>query len=332
LNYLAGQTVANAAVVPLGTGGGVTVVAGVSGTDLVIDTNGYYSDTVNTPFTINIHGDLPAIQVQSVTPFCFEGCGISSTVGSTSGGDAIFGWAYGGSGTNYGVIGLTSSTSSGTAGVLGYEGSSRATAPANYLRAGVRGESLVGYGVLGVSRSTGVGAALVDSGGSQLAYALLGAAGPTNYAVYAGGDFGGTGAKYFVEPHPTDASQVIRYVSLEGPEAGTYFRGRGRFEHGQATIQVPEDFRMVTDSEGLSIQVTPIGEFANVAILRIDLDGIVVKASRDVEFFYTVNGVRRTHKYLKPIGPGNEFVPQSADVDIIYSDGTFVQWPERTQN
>jgi hypothetical protein len=45
LNYLAGQTVANAAVVPLGTGGGITVVAGVSGTNLLIDTNGYYGST-----------------------------------------------------------------------------------------------------------------------------------------------------------------------------------------------------------------------------------------------------------------------------------------------
>jgi hypothetical protein len=42
LNYLAGQTVANAAIVPPGTGGGVTVVAVVSGTLLLIDTNGYY--------------------------------------------------------------------------------------------------------------------------------------------------------------------------------------------------------------------------------------------------------------------------------------------------
>ena len=42
LNYVAGQTVANAAVVPLGTGGGVTLIAGVAGTDLIIDTNGYY--------------------------------------------------------------------------------------------------------------------------------------------------------------------------------------------------------------------------------------------------------------------------------------------------
>jgi hypothetical protein len=42
LNYIAGQTVANAAVVPLGAGGGVTIAAGVSGTDLIVDTNGYY--------------------------------------------------------------------------------------------------------------------------------------------------------------------------------------------------------------------------------------------------------------------------------------------------
>jgi hypothetical protein len=42
LNYLGGQTVANAAVVPVGPGGAITVVAGVSGSDLIIDTNGYY--------------------------------------------------------------------------------------------------------------------------------------------------------------------------------------------------------------------------------------------------------------------------------------------------
>jgi hypothetical protein len=37
LNYLAGQTVANAAIVPAGTNGGVTVIAGVSGTNLIVD-------------------------------------------------------------------------------------------------------------------------------------------------------------------------------------------------------------------------------------------------------------------------------------------------------
>ncbi len=44
LNYVAGQTVANAAIVPLSPAGGITVIAGVSGTDLILDTNGYYAE------------------------------------------------------------------------------------------------------------------------------------------------------------------------------------------------------------------------------------------------------------------------------------------------
>jgi hypothetical protein len=46
LNYLAGQTVANAAIVPLGDDGGLTVSAALSGTDLLIDTNGFFGATV----------------------------------------------------------------------------------------------------------------------------------------------------------------------------------------------------------------------------------------------------------------------------------------------
>jgi hypothetical protein len=43
LNYVGGQTIANAAIVSAGTGGGVTVIAGTSGTHLIIDINGYYA-------------------------------------------------------------------------------------------------------------------------------------------------------------------------------------------------------------------------------------------------------------------------------------------------
>ena len=42
LNFTAGQTVANAAIVPLG-GGVLTVLSAGAGTDLIIDTNGYYA-------------------------------------------------------------------------------------------------------------------------------------------------------------------------------------------------------------------------------------------------------------------------------------------------
>ena len=109
------------------------------------------------------------------------------------------------------------------------------------------------------------------------------------------------------------ADTVIRHAALVGNESGTYFRGRGKFQNGLATIEVPEDFRLVTDSQSLSVQVTPIGEMASVAVRSIGLDRIVVQGSRNVEFFFTVNGMRKTQTPLTPIGPGREYMPETAD-------------------
>ncbi|HEV2062954.1 MAG TPA: hypothetical protein VGS00_00200 [Thermoanaerobaculia bacterium] len=67
LNYVAGQTVANAAVGPLGTGGGITVIAGVSGTDLIIDTNGYYSPLGVVNSLNGQAGDLTLVAGTNVT-------------------------------------------------------------------------------------------------------------------------------------------------------------------------------------------------------------------------------------------------------------------------
>jgi hypothetical protein len=314
LNYVANQTVANAAVVPLGPGG-VTVIAGVSGTDLIIDTNGYYGSSgtsQSTVFEWNINGGNFSIFTENLSTTCSGPCGVYAIVHTVAvGGTAVRGDALGNSGPNAGVAGFSNSSTFGAAGVLGFD---RSRTGGSYDPSGVRGESVLGNGVLGISRFTGVAGSVVNNSSAELAFGLLGFNNSgTVYGVYAGGNFGGTGAKFFVEPHPTDASKVIRYVALEGPESGTYFRGRGKFQNGLATIDVPEDFGMVTDSEGLSIQVTPIGELATVAVVRIDLEGILVKASRNVEFFYTVNGVRKTHRDLKPIGPGTEFMPRSSD-------------------
>jgi hypothetical protein len=153
-----------------------------------------------------------------------------------------------------------------------------------------------------------VGGLSVDSGGVILAEGDLGSGG---FAVFGFGDYGGTGAKYFIEPHPTDASKVIRYVCLEGPESGTYFRGSAQIVNGQAVINVPEDFRIVTDIEGLTVQLTPIGDLATMAVVSEDLNQIVVKSNRDVRFHYMVNGVRKAFKDHQAIENGNEFMPRS---------------------
>jgi hypothetical protein len=45
LNYLGGDVIVNAAVVPLGAAGGISMALGVSGGDVILDTNGYYAAT-----------------------------------------------------------------------------------------------------------------------------------------------------------------------------------------------------------------------------------------------------------------------------------------------
>jgi hypothetical protein len=341
LNYVAGQTIANAAIVLAGTNGGVAVIAGVSGTDLVIDINGYFSGNLNAGETLaatTSDPTVPAIQgTNKATGIGVRGSSITGTgvVGNTVSGTGVVGNSVSGPGVEgissvsgvvgvanangpyHGVTGIILATVNDASGVLG--GVISGEGPA-FSRAGVRGEESTGYGVLGVSQVTGTEGALV-SNGSILASGLLGTTGGTGlggpaWGVFAFGTIGATGVKSFIDPHPTDPGKVIQYVSLEGAEAGTYFRGRSKFQRGMATIAVPEDFRLVTDSEGLTVQITPIGEMATFAVVRIDLDEILVKASRDVEFSYLVQGLRRTFKNQTPIRQGSEFMPQSADSRI----------------
>ena len=83
----------------------------------------------------------------------------------------------------------------------------------------------IGIGVRGEGNAYGV-YGNCDSNFGVYGHGIRGVYGSgTSYGVYSSGNFGGSGAKYFVEPHPTDPEKEIRFVSLEGPESGTYFRG-----------------------------------------------------------------------------------------------------------
>jgi hypothetical protein len=206
---------------------------------------------------------------------------------------------------------VTSSTSFNAAGIYGKDGSGDPET-LSVLSAGVRGASTDHYGLLGFSRNgTAVLGKRVDLSGLTVTSGELGLDG--TFGVFAVGQIGATGTKPFIDPHPTDPTKEIAFVALEGPEAGTYFRGKGKFQRGMAEIAVPESFRMVTDSEGLSVQVTPIGEMATVAVVSLGVDRILVKASRDVEFFYTVNGVRKAFKDWEVITENRHYVPEGPD-------------------
>jgi hypothetical protein len=368
MNFLLGEVIANAAIVPAGTSGSISVFAS-QGTHLLGDINGYFMDLggdVNTNTNLQWHGNTGNSFMFVLNRFTGAGADFSTAAiqgqmnTTASNVSAVIGRQTGASGVNFGVLGRTDSGTNGAAGVRGVANSTGGytfgvkgvTNSLNFDAAGVKGvagldplgdtldcspchESGVrgimgnltfGYGVMGISRDgAGVAGHIMQDATLNIdASGYLGAdfgidtgAGAVQpWGVFSQGNSGTSGTKAFVEPHPTDPSKIIRYISLEGPEAGTYFRGKGRFQNGIATIEVPEDFRFVTDPEGLSIQVTPIGQMATVAVESIGLDRIVVRGSRNVEFFYTVNGVRATFKDLPVIIRGNEYAPQKAEGTI----------------
>ncbi|HEX9147956.1 MAG TPA: hypothetical protein VF958_02220 [Thermoanaerobaculia bacterium] len=353
INPIQGAVVANAAIVPAGDAGSISVFPN-TGVHLYGDINGYFTDQFNSGIFLHavssnvapaiigdnnsmlgsafgvlghinttttgsasagVRGMNDGLGLAGVGVWGSHAAGGWGTFGEAVSGVGVYGKATATTGANYGMRAETASTFQNSAGIRASNG----PAPPSWtiLSAGVRGEApSLGFGVVGMSRGwAGVSGYFLDTAGNISAGADLGYT-PT-VGLNVTGSTQATGVKNFIEPHPTDPSKVIRYISLEGNEAGTYFRGRGKFQNGIAMIDVPEDFRIVTDSEGLGIQVTPIGQMATVAVEAIGLDRIVVRGSRDVEFFYTVNGIRSAYKDAGPIVENDKaFVPRSPDATM----------------
>jgi hypothetical protein len=358
----------NGTIVPVSAAGSLSVrlnAAAGQSAHLILDVNGYFSDTLGTPanfLTLENSSNGATARIFNLSTTCSGVCGIFAV---TASGHAISGFSESTGDGNVGVLGQTNSSSAGagvwglassssawgglfvnngsngvgakgesafqgvqgratslannSAGVQGSNGVGTSTINGSFTTAGVRGETVdAGYGVMGLTTGTDAAVAgfYVDSATSNGLSGGYFGLGPGTGVFFFNG-LAGTGTKSFIEPHPTDASKVIKFVSLEGNEAGTYFRGRGRFQNGIAMIDVPEDFRMTTSPEGLSIQVTPIGQMATVAVQSIDLDRIIVRGSRNVEFFYTVNGVRRAYPQVETIVENERYlVPHTADARI----------------
>ena len=302
INPIQGVVVANAAIVPAGADGQISVFPN-TGVHLYGDINGYFTDEYNDFGSLMavVANDSAAIQGRNLSPV---GNGVSGEGGR-------FG---------FGVVGKVASDEGDTAGVFGETGF--VNPDSGYYAAGVRGEGRTG--VLGVSGhfsggGDGVAGSLVDGFGAEITYGALGTSfgadpgsGVAPWGVFSGTTIGAVGTKHFLEPHPRDPKLVISYISLEGPEAGTYFRGRAKFQNGMARISVPEHFRFVTDPEGLTVQITPIGGMASFAVMKMDLNEIVVQASRNVEFSYLVQGIRATYKDAVPVQRTDVFMPRSA--------------------
>jgi hypothetical protein len=197
------------------------------------------------------------------------------------------------------VLGIVTSAAPGSYSA-GVRGSSNGTGG---LGIGVYGtHPAAGWGVFGTAGADGIG--------------VRGYAPASGTAILATGNLSVTGVKAFVQPHPGDASKEIAFVCLEGNESGTYCRGAGGIIDGVAIIDVPEDFRLVTEQAGLTIQTTAIGAPANIWVESIDLDTVVVRADQDVTFHYFLNGVRRGFSNHQTIRENTAFRPAQGNPTV----------------
>ncbi|HEX8088814.1 MAG TPA: hypothetical protein VF762_08180, partial [Blastocatellia bacterium] len=118
-------------------------------------------------------------------------------------------------------------------------------------------------------------------------------------------DFRVNGVKNFVQAHPTDPTKEIVYVSLEGPEAGTYIRGTAKLSKGEAVVKLPEYFSLVTNDDGMTVQLTPRGKWLQLYTVSSNASQIIVRAEggETGDFDYLVQGVRKGYENHQPIQP-----------------------------
>ncbi len=242
------------------------------------------------------------------------GCGVRGSAGSAA--------AIGVRGDNRsdepGAIGVLGTTilgvgvqgeASGTSGGVGVKGIASSPAPAvmgistamggqgvHGFAKGTSGVGVWGHGPGKAGRgAVGVGAqaGVQGFGWTGSVAGVVGTHNGSGYGVFAEGGLGATGIKSFVQPHPADAATNIRFVCLEGNESGTYFRGTMQLRGGRAEIPIPEDWQLVSEDTGITVQVTPIRSLARIGIWEKSRERIVVVGDDDCTFDYFVNGVRR---------------------------------------
>lgn len=117
------------------------------------------------------------------------------------------------------------------------------------------------------------------------------------------GNLSVSGQKNFVQEHPTDPHKEIVYVALEAGEAGTYIRGSGTLVNGKAVLELSKHFGLVTSTEGLTIHLTPRGEWLQLYAVELHTTQCVVREAqgKSGQFDYIIHGVRKGHEHHQVI-------------------------------
>lgn len=279
-------------------------------TQLVYNNNGtaaganiFYNYTYG---TVGI-GQVPASNVRLYTNSTdMVGLWAESTNSVGVKGVSSIGVGVGGSSTTgTGVFG----TSVDYYGVMGSSTNGIATSGGSTTGVGVFGASQDSFGVSGRStNNTGVTA----SSDNEIGLAAW-TNNPFSYAayffggqgLYIDGNLTATGLKNFIQEHPTNPDKAIVYTALEAGEAGTYTRGSSTLVSGRVTIDLPEHFGLVTNNEGLTVQVTPTGPCNGLYVASKSNDRIEVVelagGRSNTSFDWIIYGVRKGYEHYEVI-------------------------------
>jgi len=97
--------------------------------------------------------------------------------------------------------------------------------------------------------------------------------------------------KSFDIPHPTRKGKRLVYGALEGPEHGIYCRGESK----ELQVLLPPEWRAMVDKKGISVQITPIGEWQPLYFKKFHSNWIHFGCGDDrenVHFFWEIKGER----------------------------------------
>lgn len=110
--------------------------------------------------------------------------------------------------------------------------------------------------------------------------------------------------KSFDIPHPTKENYRLRYITLEGPSAEVYIRGKLRDEN---VIVLPDYWTGLVDVETIGVNLTPVGRWQELFVEKIEWGTrIIIKnnSGSQINCDYVVFGERKDTTKNIPEYPG----------------------------
>jgi len=107
--------------------------------------------------------------------------------------------------------------------------------------------------------------------------------------------------KSFIVDDPNNSSRMIKYTSLEGPEAAIYVRGTANLVSGRAYIGFPEHFSAMAVPSSITVTLTPRSDRSmGLAAVNVSSQGIQVSelggGRNSYAFDYVVHAVRKGYE------------------------------------